>query len=181
MLSIQPPISKSSSPPSIPKLTPNILPCRINHSGPVNASKRYWNVEEDEKGRKTAYFRGRKLLGREVRLSDSYRGAVVCETDRILPLSEAPNVCGSGAKAATTADPPVGGEEDDDAEEEEDEVEPTKVVEEVATFDEILVWGHEQVPGEEDVFVRGVQEWLAFAKAMHSVGEKKEAAAPHTP
>ena len=108
-------------------------------------------------------------------------GAVVCETDRILPLSEAPNVCGSGAKAATTADPPVGGEEDDDAEEEEDEVEPTKVVEEVATFDEILVWGHEQVPGEEDVFVRGVQEWLAFAKAMHSVGEKKEAAAPHTP
>lgn len=25
------------------KCTPNILPCRINHNGPVHASKRYWN------------------------------------------------------------------------------------------------------------------------------------------
>ena len=25
------------------KCTPNVLPCRINHNGPVDASKRYWN------------------------------------------------------------------------------------------------------------------------------------------
>lgn len=29
------------------KCTPNILPCRINHNGPVNASKRYWAPEVD--------------------------------------------------------------------------------------------------------------------------------------
>ncbi|MCJ1385580.1 hypothetical protein MMC17_008703 [Xylographa soralifera] len=177
MLSIQPPISKSSSLPSIPKLTPNILPCRINHSGPVNASKRYWNVEEDEKGRKMAYFRGRKLLGRDVKLSDSYRGVIVCETDRVLPQSESPNASGCDARANTNANATAEDEEDED--EEEDEVEPIKILEEVATFDDIVVWGHEQVPGEEDVFVRGVQEWIAFAEAMHSVGEK--AAEPQAP
>ncbi|MCJ1395390.1 hypothetical protein MMC18_008274 [Xylographa bjoerkii] len=170
MLSIQPLVSKSSSPPSIPKLTPNILPCRINHSGPVNASKRYWNVEEDEKSRKMAYFRGRKLLGREVKLTDSYRGVIVCETDRALSQSECPNASGLVAEAATTATSTA--EDEEDRDEEEDEVEPIKVLEEVATFDEIVVWGHEQVPGEEDVFVRGVQEWIAFAEAMHSVREK---------
>jgi len=74
MLSIQPPASSSSTPLPIPKFTPNILPCRINASGPVSASKRYWNVENDEKGRKVAYFRGRKLLGREVRIHKDYRG-----------------------------------------------------------------------------------------------------------
>ncbi|MCJ1417773.1 hypothetical protein MMC32_004118 [Xylographa parallela] len=178
MLSIQPSVSKCSSPPSIPKLTPNILPCRVNHSGPVNASKRYWNVEEDERGRKMAYFRGRKLLGREVKISDSYRGAIVCETDRFLPLSEAPNATGSGTKAPTTTSPTAEDVEDED--EEEDDIEPTKILEEVATFDDILVWGHEQVPGEEDVFVRGVQEWLTFAEAMHTV-EGKKAAEPPTP
>ncbi|MCJ1287725.1 hypothetical protein MMC26_007077 [Xylographa opegraphella] len=181
MLSIQPPISKSSSAPSIPKLTPNILPCRINHSGPVNASKRYWNVEDDEKGRKMAYFRGRKLLGREVKLSDSYRGAVICDTDRVLPLSDSPNASDFDAKAPTTAKSTVEDDEGEGGDDGEDDIEPTKVLEEVATFDEILVWGHEQVPGEDDVFVRGVQEWLGFAEAMHSVGEKTTAVAPATP
>jgi ribonuclease H2 subunit C len=27
------------------KCTPNILPCRVQHNGPVNASKRFWNPE----------------------------------------------------------------------------------------------------------------------------------------
>ena len=75
MLSIQPPTPSSNSHSSqTPKFTANILPCRISHNGAVNASKRYWNVESDEKGRKVAYFRGRKLLGREVRIHKDYRG-----------------------------------------------------------------------------------------------------------
>ena len=102
----------------------------------------------------------------------------MCETDRFLPLSEAPNATGSGTKAPTTTSPTAEDVEDED--EEEDDIEPTKILEEVATFDDILVWGHEQVPGEEDVFVRGVQEWLTFAEAMHTV-EGKKAAEPPTP
>ncbi|MCJ1477692.1 hypothetical protein MMC13_006365 [Lambiella insularis] len=192
MLSIQPPISSSpKSQTSLPKFTPNVLPCRINHTGPVNASRRYWNIEQDDKDRKVAYFRGRKLFGREVKLDDNYKGAwpflvrtieqarlwrsiltrsgnigiVVRETDRTLPHSTPTN---NSKPSALDTNP----QEDEEAveEEDEDEPEPIKVLEEVATFDEIVVWGHEQVPGEDDAFVRGVQEWTAFAEAMHSVG-----------
>ena len=112
-------------------------------------------------------------------------GVIVCETDRVLPLSQSPTATGSDAKAPSNANPMTDGEEDENEEEVEDAVEPTKILEEVATFDDILVWGHEQVPSEEDVFVRGVQEWLAFAEAMHGVGgeeKKKEATIePPTP
>lgn len=30
------------------KCTPNLLPCRINHDGPVNASTEYWAPETDK-------------------------------------------------------------------------------------------------------------------------------------
>lgn len=32
------------------KCTPNLLPARINHAGPINDTKRYWKPETDEKG-----------------------------------------------------------------------------------------------------------------------------------
>jgi hypothetical protein len=32
----------------LPKCTPNLLPCKINHDGPVNASERYWKAETGE-------------------------------------------------------------------------------------------------------------------------------------
>jgi len=169
MLSIQQPSSSSAaacgSP--IPKYTPNILPCRINQSGPVKASKRYWNVEDDEKGRKVAYFRGRKLLGREVKINEDYRGVLVQHTDRTLPNSSATDE-GKGNSRDTAR---LVTEEEEDAEEEE--AEPVKVLEEVGSFDKIIVWGHEQVPGEDDVFVRGVEEWIGFAQAMHEYDDGK--------
>jgi ribonuclease H2 subunit C len=34
-------------------VTPNILPCRINHDGPVGPLNRYWKVESDEKGERS--------------------------------------------------------------------------------------------------------------------------------
>lgn len=36
-------IQKSTS--NAQKCTPNLLPCKINHDGPVNASERYWKPE----------------------------------------------------------------------------------------------------------------------------------------
>lgn len=39
MLAIQ---ATKSSPPK-DQCTPNLLPCRIHHNGPANASRRYWN------------------------------------------------------------------------------------------------------------------------------------------
>ncbi|KAK7509062.1 ribonuclease H2, subunit C [Phyllosticta citriasiana] len=149
MLSIQ---QKSSS---VQKTVPNLVPCRIDHNGPINATERYWKPETDKEGTHTAFFRGRKLKGRRIQLPDGYRGALLSTTNRTLPQNN------------TQA-----GGEDDDNEQDEDAVE-VRVVEEVGQFDRVVVWGHENEPDEtEDPYSRGLTEWLAFAQAMHSQPKK---------
>jgi len=56
------------------KLLPNILPCKVNYTGTVDASKRHWKVESDESNQKSAYLRGRKLIGRDVKMPEGYHG-----------------------------------------------------------------------------------------------------------
>ncbi|CAC9890789.1 unnamed protein product, partial [Aureobasidium pullulans] len=106
----------------------NVLPCRIQHNGPVNATTRHWTPESSSDGQtNTAYFRGRKLNGKTVNLPEGYR-------DASSSLSSTPE---------------------------------TKILQEVATFDKIVVWGHEVQPdGQEDVYVRGVSEWIGLATAV---------------
>lgn len=56
--------------------------------------------------------------------------------------------------------------QDEDEEEAEPEV---KILEEQATFDEVMVWGHELVVDEDsDPYVRGVEEWIGFAEQVCS-------------
>jgi len=143
------------------RCTPNILPCRINHNGPVDASKRYWNPTKTAgeinvqirvsytdflaDGKTVAYFRGRKLHGKQLKVPKSYRGVVVSSTDRILPKS----------KSAA--------EDDEEAEEEAD----VKIMEEQSEFDHIMLWGHEALPDEvADPYVRGIEEWIALAERV---------------
>ncbi|KAK8192016.1 ribonuclease H2, subunit C [Phyllosticta capitalensis] len=145
MLSIQ---NKSSQ-----KTIPNLVPCRIDHNGPVNATERYWKPHPDNDGTQTTFFRGRKLKGKELKLPDGYRGALLSTTNRTLPKD---NV--------------QAGEEEDDDEEAE-----IRVIEEVGQFDRVVVWGHESVPDEaEDPYSRGLTEWLSFAEAMHSQPKSDE-------
>ncbi len=159
------------------RCTPNVLPCRINHNGAVNTSKRYWNptVQPGTSSlvllsllsgsqvpkrltqvpdRKTiAYFRGRKLHGKVLKVPAKYRGVVVERTERVLPKVEAPGQTQQGEQ---------GEGEDDLEEEEEPEV---KVMEEQAGFEEIVVWGHEVLPdGMADPYVRGMEDWIQFAE-----------------
>lgn len=54
-------------------------------------------------------------------------------------------------------------EGDERMEEEEEEV---KALDEVARFEELVVWGHETVPEDDHVFVKGVEEWIKFAEAV---------------
>lgn len=49
--------------------------------------------------------------------------------------------------------------------EEEDQVE-VKTLDEVAQFEELVVWGHETVPENDHVLVKGVEEWIRFAEAV---------------
>ncbi|KAI9878159.1 MAG: hypothetical protein M1830_001728 [Pleopsidium flavum] len=158
MLSIQ---SKTEQP---QKCTPNVLPCRVHHNGPANATERYWSPSTDADGKKVAYFRGRKLDGKCVKIPDDYRGVVMRSTDRKLPRglhSAGPSHVFTNAAAEQVDD-----EEDD--EEEEEEEEPVKILEERASFDEVVLWGHESMPDKNDLYAKGIDEWISFAETMHS-------------
>ncbi|KAI2684236.1 hypothetical protein DTO013E5_6794 [Penicillium roqueforti] len=141
--------SQSEKNDSALQCVPNIIPCRIHHDGPVDSLDRYWTVQDEKDNTQTTYFRGRKLRGRRVALPDGYQGVVATHTDRVLP-------------AAQPAD--NDGAEDAEAEPEE----PVKIMEIQRTFDEFVVWGHEAIPAADDTFVKGVEEWLQFADAMHT-------------
>ncbi|THX96627.1 ribonuclease H1 small subunit [Aureobasidium pullulans] len=133
----------------------NVLPCRIQHNGPVNATTRHWTPESSSDGQtNTAYFRGRKLNGKTVNLPEGYRGAILQKTNTILPPTITPSTSTSleDEEDASSSSTPE-----------------TKILQEVATFDKIVVWGHEVQPdGQEDVYVRGVSEWIGLATAMNS-------------
>ncbi|KAI9369523.1 ribonuclease H2 non-catalytic subunit-domain-containing protein [Aspergillus egyptiacus] len=154
MFAIQPQ-QQSTEPRTSDTCTPNVLPCRINYDGPVKSINRYWTPVTDEKDKnlQTAYFRGRKLRGRRVEIPEGYEGVVATHTDREMP---------------TSADNASSGEE---AEREE----PVKILEKQATFGDYVVWGHETIPAADDSFVKGVEEWIKFAEAMHTEhGQEKQ-------
>ena len=49
----------------------------------------------------------------------------------------------------------------------EDDVQ-LEVMNEVSSFDKVMVWEHEVLPDAQEAFGRGVEEWLAFAKTVHN-------------
>jgi Ribonuclease H2 non-catalytic subunit (Ylr154p-like) len=57
-------------------------------------------------------------------------------------------------------------EDDGDASEEEAHAEVVKLLKEEARFDMITVWGHDRLPAADDKFVKGIDEWIAFAEAV---------------
>ena len=60
-----------------------------------------------------------------------------------------------------------GGEMQEEEEKEEgEEIEEVQVLEEVASFDKVVLWGHETLVEGDDPFVKGVEEWIGFAEAV---------------
>ena len=51
------------------------------------------------------------------------------------------------------------GEKDEDAEE-------VKILQEIGSFDEVVLWGHESMVEGDDAFVKGLGEWIGFAEAV---------------
>lgn len=207
MLAINPPTTTPR------KLTPNLLPCAIQHNGPIPISDRYWRPQQvldkntsaqgepsakeitdskeesavngsesnpssaetsNETATTTVYFRGRKLHGRALLIPSTHQGLVLERTDDNLPQTAKPAVHKPVFNPMDNQD--SDGEDDPfrrGAAEEEDTTEDkmidVKQLNVQGTFDEVMVWGHEAVAGEDDAFVRGVTEWMGFAQAMHAV------------
>lgn len=58
------------------------------------------------------------------------------------------------------------GPQDDSDEDDEDVAVETREVEQLASFDEVVVWGHEAVPASDDAYSKGLGEWISFAEAV---------------
>ncbi|KAI9724056.1 MAG: hypothetical protein M1812_000774 [Candelaria pacifica] len=166
------------------KCIPNVLPCRIDHNGPVNASERYWAPTKEDDGKEISYFRGRKLYGKSVKTPEGYRGKgptaaigqrltsvgiVATTTETKLPENS------NRDKISDVSNRDVRMSEDDE-DGDEAESEAAKILEENAAFDEIVVWGHEAVPEtESDPYIKGMDEWISFAETMHAYPSKGSA------
>ncbi|KAK1766892.1 ribonuclease H2, subunit C [Phialemonium atrogriseum] len=146
------PMLNISKQPSNPQTIPHLLPCRVHYDGPVEPIQSYWSPSEAKDGTKVAYFRGRKLHGKAVRLPEGYRGVVVQKGE----------VETTTTPAATAPEP--------EADELGDEPEVgTGRLEARAGFEEVVVWGHETTADAgSDPVVRGLEEWLALAEKIHS-------------
>ncbi|ODH49901.1 hypothetical protein GX48_03990 [Paracoccidioides brasiliensis] len=177
MFALRPPKRSSDLDPECPSITPNILPCRIHHDGPVEISTRYWDPVFDMNNpvTATAYFRGRKLRGRRVAIPEGYQGVLASQTDRILESQTSK----SGINRDNNHDRTRGNfnedgnveeeeEEEEEEEDDDDDDEPvTTILEKEGTFSEFVVWNHQKVPAADDPFVKGVSEWIQFAEAVH--------------
>lgn len=96
-----------------------------------------------------AYFRGRHLHGTPLALPSTHTGAFLQVTEKNLQQPRSQAV-------------------DEEDEEDEQETAEVKIAERIGEFDEVVVWGHGgQVEAGQDMFIRGVQEWIGFAEAMH--------------
>ncbi len=181
MLALQPPSSQR-------KLTPNLLPCSIKHNGPVPIHPRYWSPTKPSGVTKTStsYLRGRLLRGRHVALPAGYTGVVLQNSSATLPSAKADGnggltCAGAGVsmvdRLRAMEGEGVEDEEDEDGEGPElEEVMAVKLLEEKGRFEEVVVWGHEAVVEADDEFVRGVEEWVGFAQAMHEYSTASEMA-----
>lgn len=73
------------------------------------------------------------------------------------------------AKDITEQQKRNGGELEAEEEEEQEngeEFEKAQALEEVASFDKLVLWGHESLVEGDDPFVKGVEEWIGFADAV---------------
>ncbi|KAM5386743.1 hypothetical protein ACJZ2D_000036 [Fusarium nematophilum] len=136
------------------KAVANLLPCRIHHNGPVDPVSTYWAPNTSDDGTKVAYFRGRKLYGKTVKLPDQCRGVVL------------------ERKQDKDAQPAIEEQQTEDGDAEAEQIGAMQVT---AEFDEMVVWGHEAVADSTgDPYVRSMEEWLQVADLVNSYTQGDE-------
>ncbi len=108
-------------------------------------------------GKPEAYFRGRKLKGKEIKVPEGYQGVIVTDAGKQKNAANKVGMLNSVGDRARAM------YEDNEDEEEEDDI---NVLEEVSSFSDIMIWGHETIAESDDAFVKGMGEWISFAEAV---------------
>ena len=93
-------------------------------------------------------------------MPEGYQGLILEKTDKALSQQQ------NGAAMADRLRRMEEGEDDEDGETETEKSVEVKTMDQKAKFEEVVVWGHELVPEEDDDYVKGVQEWISFAEAV---------------
>lgn len=110
------------------------------------------NVRGRSDGKPEAYFRGRKFKGREVKVSPGYKGLIIkAEAKSRWDEQRLERMTTDLKEATETAEGDL------------------KFLEKVGTFDEVVIWGHEATAENDDVFVKGLGEWLDFAQSVRRI------------
>ncbi|KAK0637117.1 ribonuclease H2 non-catalytic subunit-domain-containing protein [Bombardia bombarda] len=150
--------SAISSPDSQTKATPNLLPCRVHHDGPIGSVETYWEPKQGEDGSSTAFFRGRKLVGKTVKLPEGYRGVVAAKADKSSPVARPDDELNQVGDLEGEGE----GEGESGPEQGSMQVQ--------AEFDEMVIWGHEAtVDNAEDPYTRGMEEMLSLADLVRQL------------
>lgn len=55
----------------------------------------------------------------------------------------------------------------------EEEQEEVTVLNEIGSFERVVIWNHESMVDGDDAFVKGLGEWISFADAMHAPGAEE--------
>lgn len=150
----------------------NLLPCRVQHTGPTGPSSAYWNPSVDESeshnsirigqdhdteaisshssdGIKTAYLRGRRLQGKTASLPEGYRGVVLQRKDDAPEPAEQPDVVMIGEDGDEGSAPRLG------------------TMHVMTKFDKMVVWSHDAVADAlSDPYLRSVEEWFKVAESV---------------
>ncbi|EGR52101.1 uncharacterized protein TRIREDRAFT_55039 [Trichoderma reesei QM6a] len=123
----------------------NLLPCRVQHTGPTGPSSAYWNPN----GIKTAYLRGRRLQGKTASLPEGYRGVVLQRKDDAPEPAEQPDVVMIGEDGDEGSAPRLG------------------TMHVMTKFDKMVVWSHDAVADAlSDPYLRSVEEWFKVAESV---------------
>ncbi|KAG6106800.1 hypothetical protein E4U13_007224 [Claviceps humidiphila] len=137
---------KTSNRPSVV----NLLPCGIHHDGYTGDTANLWNpttlLNEDQ----TAYFRGRKLIGKFARLPERYEGAVVrIENEGERRKKNSSEI--SSVKNDPDAELPAG-----------------ESIHITSTFNEICTWTQGSISSDFDQYAKCVDEWFSIAERVHA-------------
>ncbi|PFH56507.1 hypothetical protein XA68_16404 [Ophiocordyceps unilateralis] len=144
------------------KAVPNLLPCHIHHTGPVDSMHGYWAPGTKKDGPIVAFFRGRELHGRIVPVPDECQGLVVQRepASKKVKLSEVP------------------GQDEQEGKDDKDTTANTDTenLQATACFDHMCVWSHETVANfTDDEYMRALGEWLYLAGKINSYPDPDEA------
>lgn len=117
------------------------MACKIHYSGPAKVQKYFKPTEKD--GKRSAFFRGRRLYGKQCKLPSGYVGVVMEETQ----------------DKRNTHQALVDAGEDEDA-----DIDPGRLLAAVDRFDTLTVWSHETEPqSQTDPWISAVSEWAPLA------------------